>query len=290
MSAENNALGIYLTKFEDWKYCPPSDNLWTVSFLLAPRGDENNPSSFSTLYNNIVTVNNSHEAMYSPLWKITTSDDDKSFIANSQDSTIGMFLASEVSFNANSVIIADTQSNNNLQYTGWLSYGKTMTGRNHNHAAKIRFFKSNWDITEIFIDRWIAAIGQQGLIEASELKNIKANIVITEYATSTVESSNGVWVPRKRITLLRAFPKNRSDSKVEYTPEEAGNAKYNTVDFEFDAYQVYYFDVGVTKKSKNIVKETGTPGYLSPTTSAGTSEVGPTLTSADLDRLLPDSK
>ncbi|MBQ7820531.1 MAG: hypothetical protein IJ341_12655 [Bacteroidales bacterium] len=285
MSAENNALGIYLTKFDDWKYCPPSDHLWTVSFFLAPRGGKDEIGTFQTLYNNILNVNNQYNASFSPLWKITTPGD-SDFVINSQDSTIGMFLASEITFNGNSVIIADTQSNNATQYTGWLSYGKTLTGRNHNHAAKIIFFKSNWDITEIFIDRWIAAIGQQGLIEDSSLYNIKANIVITEYAASVPsQTTAGVWVPRKKVTLLRAFPKSRLDNKYEYSPEEAGSAKFNTVDFEFDAYQIEYFDVGLTRKPRG-----GTPGYISPTTAVGTSEVGPTLTVKDVEKLYPNSK
>lgn len=285
MSAENNALGIYLNKFNDWKYCPPSDHLWTVTFLLAPRGGANEIGTFKTLYNNILKVNNQYNATFSPLWKISTPSDDINFVLGAQDTTIGMFLASEISFNGNSISITDTQSNNSLQYTGWLSYGKTVTGRSHNHAAKIRFFKSNWDITEIFIDRWIAAIGQQGLIEDSSLSNIKANVVITEYAASVPNQSAGVWVPRKKITLLRAFPKNRGESKYDYSPENAGDAKFNLVDFEFDAYQVEYFDVGTTRKSTG-----GTPGYVSPTTAVGTSMVGRTLTAKDIEGRYPDSK
>lgn len=285
MSAENNALGVYLNKFQDWKYCPPSDHLWTVTFLLSPRGGANEVGTFKTLYNNILKVNSQYNATFSPLWKISTPSDDINFVLGAQDTTIGMFLASEISFNGNSISITDTQSNTSVQYSGWLSYGKTVTGRSHNHAAKIKFFKSNWDITEIFIDRWIAAIGQQGLIEDSSLSNIKANIIITEYAASVPNQSAGVWVPRKKITLLRAFPKNRGESKYDYTPESAGEAKFNLVDFEFDAYQVEYFDVGVTKKPIG-----GTPGYVSPTTAVGTSIVGPTLTKEDIEKLYPNSK
>lgn len=241
-----NILGAYLEKFKDWKYCPPSNHLWTVTFLLSSRGDKQNEvSTFATLYNNIVRVNTLYDATYSPLWKITTPNGTGDFVINSQDNNIGLFLVNELSFNGNSVSIQDTQSGAQQQYTGWLSYGKTQTGRNHNHAAKIKFAQSNWDFIEIFIDRWIAAIGQQGLIEDSSLPNIKANIIITEYACGVPgkAKNKGTWIPRKKITLKRAFPKNRQDNKLDYSPDSAGDMKYNLVDFEFDAYEVYYYDI-----------------------------------------------
>lgn len=279
----SSPLGTFLSKFTDWKYCPPSSHLWTVNFLLAPRGTAGASStSFSTLYNNICNVNARFNSMYSPIWKITTPEDHINFISSSQDNTIGMFLAREISFNGNSVSTQDSQSGLNQSFTGWISYGKTQTGRNHNHAAKIKFFQGNWDIIEIFIDKWIAAIGQQGLIEDDTLSNIKANIVITEYAASVPNNTSGVWVPKKRITLLRAFPKNRQDSKYDYEPENAGDARFNLVDFEFDGYQIEYLNVGNTVSSTGTK---GTPGYISGSTAVGTSEVGPTYTIEDIERI-----
>ena len=242
----SSALNIFLTKLENWKYCPQSNHLWTITFLLSSRGDkQNEASTFNSLYNNILKVNALYDATYSPLWKITTPNGATDFVINSQDENIGLFLVNEVSFNANSVSIQDTQSGAQQQYTGWLSYGKTQTGRNHNHAGKIKFAQTNWDFIEIFIDRWIAAIGQQGLIEDSSLPNIKANIIITEYACGVPGKSKnkGTWIPRKKITLKRAFPKDRQATKLDYSPDTAGEMKYNIVDFEFDAYEVYYFDI-----------------------------------------------
>lgn len=284
-----NILGAYLDKFKDWKYCPPSNHLWTITFLLSPRNDTQNvASTFSTLYNNILKVNALYDATYSPLWKIKVPDGADDFVIKSQDSNIGLFLINEINFNGNAVEIQDSQSGNQQQYTGWLSYGKTQTGRNHNHAAKISFAQTNWNFIEIFIDRWIAAIGQQGLIEDSTLPNIKANIVITEYACGVPDKSknNGTWIPRKKITLKRSFPKNRQETKLDYSPDNAGEMKYNIVNFEFDAYEIEYFDVGTTTNSvKNKVSQ-DTPGWVSPTTAVGTSEVGPTYTSKDIDRIL----
>lgn len=288
MSAENNALGIYLNKFQDWKYCPPSDHLWTVTFLLAPRENNVTASTFKKLYENILTVNKHYEYAFSPLWNVKTPKGDGDFVLNAQDASIGLFLATEINFNANSIIIQDNSSNLIQGYTGWLSYGKTLNGRNHNHAAKIQFAQTNWNFIEIFIDRWIAAIGQQGLIEDSSLPNIKANIIISEYSASVpFPEKAGVWIPRKRITLLKAFPKNRQETKFSYNTDEAGAMKYNIVDFEFDAYQVEYLDVGITKTKQ---ESKGTPGWVTPSTAVGTSIVGPTLTKEDIEKLYPDSK
>jgi hypothetical protein len=249
-----HALGIFLDKLTDWKFCPPSDNLWTINFLLTPQsGGNNNPNSFTTLYENINKVNDSFAGTYSPLWKVTTPSEDKSFVETAQDKEIGFFLANDVSFNGNAVNIIDNQSNKSVSHTGWFSFGKTQNGREHNHAAKINFFKTNWDITEIFIDKWIAAVGQQGLIEDSSLPNIKSNIVITEYAAST-PNKTGVWVPRKQITLYKAVPKSRGESKLTYEFDEAGAMKTSIVDFEFDAYKINYFSVGNTTSKRQTPK------------------------------------
>lgn len=254
MSAENNALGVYLNKFQDWKYCPPSDHLWTVTFLLSPR-DKESGATFKALYENILKVNAAFNSAFSPIWKIKADAGEDDFILNSQDETIGLFLISELNFNGNSLQIQDSLSNINSQFTGWLSFGKAVTGRAHNHAAKIKFALTNWNFIEVFIDRWIAAIGQQGLIEDSSLPNIKSNIIITEYAASVpFPKKAGIWIPKKRITLLKAFPKNRADNKYTYEPDEASAMKYNLVDFEFDGYQVEYLDVGITKTKLAVTK------------------------------------
>ena len=238
----SNPLGAFLTKFQDWKFCPPSDHLWTVTILLAPRNETKSAtSSFGTLYSNICQVNDKFSSSYSPKWKTTVNGDVSGYIGKLQDSEIGLFLATDVSFNTNSVKIQDSQSGINSAFTGFLSFGKTQIGREHNHAGKIKFLKSNWDINEIFFDKWIAAIGQQGLIEDSALPNIKANIIITEYACGTPNKNEGSWFARKQITLTRAFPKSRENMIYSYSPDDAGTFKSTAVDFEFDSYQVTVF-------------------------------------------------
>lgn len=240
-----NVLGTYLDKFKNWRFCPPSNHLWTITFLEASTGNAVEAGTFYQLYSNIKSVNDAYNSAYSPLWRVVNPNGMETYVSAVQDSDIGLFLVSEISYNGNSVVISDSQSNSMHQYTGWVSYGKTQTGRNHNHAAKIKFAQTNWDFIEVFIDRWIAAIGQQGLIEDSSLKNIKANIIITEYANSVPDKAKntGAWVPRKKVILKRAFPKSREQSKLSYDSETAGEMKYNAVDFEFDAYEIYYYDV-----------------------------------------------
>lgn len=276
-----NALGTFLSKFQDWKYCPPSNHLWTVTFLLAPRnGSSVENASFSTLFNNIINVNNRYNKMYSPLWNVKTpNDDDGTFVVSAQDSNIGFFLATDVRTNSNSINIADGSSNASVSYTGWLSFGKTQTGRNHNHEVKIKFYKTNWDINEIFFDRWIAAIGQQGLIEDSSLLNIKANIIIREYAAGAPGVKSDIWIPRKQITLLRAFPKNRAQIEYSYSPEKAGEMETDTIEFVYDAYQIQYFKI-----------PSFTPGYITSSTAEGTSQVGETLTAKDIENRYSNNK
>lgn len=247
-----NALGTFLQKFRDWKFCPPSDHLWTVHFTLSPRSTtgEIQQSSLGDLYNNIISANTRYDSMYSPIWKIDVPNDISSYMGNIQDSTIGMFLASDVSFSTNKINSISATSESIKPYSGWLSYGKIQAGRDHTHTAKIKFFKSNWDISEIFFDRWIGAIGQQGLIEDETLPNLKANIIINEYACSApaekltkIGTDITSWLLRKTITLSRAFPTSRDQTTLSYEDGDAGKVKYNNVDFDFDSYQIKYADL-----------------------------------------------
>ena len=271
----SNALGTYLSKFDDWKYCPPSDHLWTVTFLLSSQGNTISDNSLAALYKNILAVNKRHNATFSKRWNVEVPEEEGlEFITSSQDSSIGSFLATDINFSTNAVNIMSDASPNSVQYSGWVSYGKVQNGRDHTHSIKISFNKTNWDINEVFFDRWIAAVGQQGLIEDSRLKNIKANIIIREYACST-PSNLGAWVPRKQVTLTRAFPKSRKPGEYSYTYDQAGSMKTDMVEFEFDNYQIEYFPL--------YAYSTGTPGYITPTTAAGTSMLGPTITSDQLN-------
>ena len=261
----SNALGTYLSKFDDWKFCPPSDNLWTVSFTLSSQGSTISNNSLETLYKNILDVNRRHNNIFGTRWKVDAPESEiTAFVKSTQDSSIGSFLATDINFSSNAINVQNEASPTNVQYSGWLTYGKVQNGRDHTHKINITFNKTNWNINELFFDKWIAAIGQQGLIEDSRLKNIKANIVIREYASSS-PGNVGAWVPKKQIILTRAFPISRKDNEYSYDYEKAGAMKTDMVTFEFDNYQIEYFPL--------YAYTSGTPGYISPTKSEGYSEV-----------------
>ena len=267
-SPHTGPLGKFLNKFNDWKFCPPSNNLWTIQITLHNAGENttgnNIGHTFKKLYKNILTVNNEYQSTYNTSYRVGVKNDAGGesllkYIESLQDNEIGLFLATDLSFNANSIQIRDQQSQQNIPYSGWLSYGKTLTGRDHAHTGKIKFYGTNWNMNELFIDKWIAAIGQQGLIEGDKedgIYNIKADIYIKEYAISTPDPTIKEWrqwALRKQIKLTKAFPKARDQYKYSYGDESADMVSSN-VDFEFENYTIEYekADWGKIDISKKI--------------------------------------
>jgi hypothetical protein len=253
-SSSTGALGKFLNKLSDWKFCPPSNNLWTIQIKLHNSGEDVTNGtidhSFKKLYQNILNVNAAYDSAYSTSYNVNVKGDSVGesllkYIETLQDNEIGLFLATDLSFNANSVQVRDQQSQQNIPFSGWLSYGKTVTGRDHNHAGKIKFYGTNWNMNELLIDKWIAAIGQQGLIEGDEVDgiyNIKADIFIKEYATSIPDSTKKGWkhwALRKQIKLTKAFPKSREQYKYS-NGEDSSNIVSAGVDFEFENYTIEY--------------------------------------------------
>ena len=219
-------------------------------------------ASLTSLYTNIMKVNEQFSKHFTNSYGMLKNKENpdvvKNFIAGVQHNQIGLFLATDISFNANAVTIVDKASNFAEPFTGWLSYGKIQQGRTHNRAAIIKFYQSNWDINEVLFDPWIAAIGQQGLIEGEEtdnIFNIKADIYIKEYAASNINAKTNTWVLRKQIKLTKAFPKSREQYKYSYSPDNAGAFLSTKVDFEFENYAVDYMiydnekNLGKTKNS-----------------------------------------
>jgi hypothetical protein len=266
----NGAIPIFLEQMTKWQFCPPSSNLWTIEIVEHNDGDSGNSSNHTleSLYDNIIKVNKQFNTYFSSSYGINALGDTSAaaetantpagnFIKSSQVNEIGSFLATDVSFNANSITIVDKASSFSEAFTGWLSYGKIQQGRVHNRAAVIKFYRSNWDINELFFDPWIAAIGQQGLIEGDEsdkIYNIKADIYINEYAASSANEQTTSWKLRKQIKLTKAFPKSREQYKYSYSPETAGSFTSAKVDFEFENYSINYkiFDNAKnTFKAKN---------------------------------------
>lgn len=232
----------FLSKFSDWKFCPPSNHLWTVSILLSSRSD-NNGNSISSLYDNICAVNDRFSSLYGSKWKIEAPSDAAAFIAKNQDSELGIFLATEVDFNTYDVNLDYGSSNSGQYHSGFLTYGKAQRGRKQGVPLKIAFLRSNWDFCELFFDKWIAAVGQQGLIESDELPNIKATVIIQEYAASVPGGTAGVWFPRKQITLNKAVPYSRQNAKYSYSSDKAGAFTDQVISFDAESYQIKYYDL-----------------------------------------------
>lgn len=274
------ALNSFLDKMRDWKFNPPSNNLWTIKIGLHNDGQSKETKhGLPELYTNILKVNQAYMETFSSSWdiKIDGAEDPLlTYIEQVQAEDIGLFLATDVSFNANAVNIKDESSPNNTQFTGWLGFGKIQNGRQHNHAGKIMFYHSNWDIHELLFDLWIAAIGQQGLIEGDEedgIYNIKADIIICEYAAATQGKKKAeTWQLRKTIKLTKCFPKNRQQYSYTYSSDKAGLFTSDAVDIEFENYSITYPSVAHGLAEAKAAKYEGgaaTPIAVNTNTSAG---------------------
>lgn len=260
--SHSSAIGTFLQKFRDWKFCPPSSNLWTIEIKLHNDGDlaGENDHSLKALYENILAVNDLFNDNFFTSYNVKVKGDDghnelKKYIDSVQNGDhCGFFLANNITVGTNSVQIKAEASQSHTQHSGWLSYGKAATGRDHNHAAVIQFYTTNWDINELFFDKWIAAIGQQGLVEGddNDLKNIKADIFINEWAASIPNSgNNNIWHLRKQILLTKVIPYSRDQYSYTYTEEDAGLMKPLKVNFQFENYAITYEDAKNTRTNSS---------------------------------------
>lgn len=229
---------------QNWGYAIPSDNLWVIEIKTHARGvDKEEKSSFEQLYSNILAANKAFSARNkNTIWKISPYGSTAKFIGGLTAKNIKLFLANEVTYNVNGLSVA-SGSNGTLQnHGGFLSQGKILNSRSQDLQAKISFMVTNWDINEILIDPWIAAIAQQGLIEASTLPNIKADITIYEYAKGYPGKTTGITslALRKEVTLFEAFPISREQSQLKYDSSSAGTLKIKSVDFCYRDYAIKY--------------------------------------------------
>lgn len=236
---------------KNWGYAIPSDNLWIVHIRTHHRGGSSEKHTFEELYKNITSVNNSYKRSFSSIkWEVLLNESTEKFFSGFNKGN-GLFLATDVTYATNSNTIQDTTDSNFSSHGGFLSQGKIMLSRNPQLNSKITFASTNWDINEIFIDPWISAISQQGLIESSELPNIKADITILQYASSHPgKRLNGdEMVLRKEINLYEAFPKGRDNPKMSYEMNEAGTLKTYSTEFVFRDYSItYHAGFGATTK------------------------------------------
>ena len=223
----------------------PSNTLWTIQILQHNSGEGSADHSLVSLYKNIIICNEKYKIQNNTDWAITNANKSSSFLtqfigAFNVDET-QLFLADSVSFESNSVTINSQVSNANMNYAGFIQFGKVVTNKNQDMKAKIRFLCSNWDINDVFFDPWISAIAQQGLIESSELPNIKADIVLNCYSSSVPGKSyaKDTWQLRKTHKFIKAFPFSREQTTLGYSSEDAF-FKTSNVDFSFQEYSTTY--------------------------------------------------
>lgn len=243
----------FVNKMGNFYYAPPSDNFWTVDIRLHSRGDEGNEKpNLSFLYKNILDANLIYDAYHvNSNWKVGFKmhiDENKkrSFISGFEGES-GMFLAQSVNFRPYALTINENSFSPGQSSGGFLTFGKIVQSKTGGNECNISFLISNWDICEVLIDPWIAAIGKWGLIESSDIKNLKADIFVHEYSVSVDKNINPdedynfqSLVHRKTYKFFKAFPINRGETSKNYDFNQAGTFKTSTVNFKFDEYSIEY--------------------------------------------------
>ena len=240
------AITLFLDKLKEWKFNPPSHNLWTVEIQLHNDGTGTSHTLLE-LYKNIDKANRTYQSTVGTSWKITSPTNASfanDFLNRLQSDKTAFFLAQGFNFDTRQVNISDNVADFMSQESGFLKYGTIENGAIYNPSARFQFLETNWSLSDIFFDRWIAAIGQQGLIEDSSLPNIKADIFVYQYSAgipSTMANKRSEntkeWQLRKIVKLIKAFPKSRGQAEFAY---ENNGPKIDTVEFSFMDYQTEY--------------------------------------------------
>lgn len=154
-----------------------------------------------------------------------------------------MFLAQRINFTPISLNIDSNPFGEIQQHGGFYKNAKVVKSRKDDDLLKINFLISNWDITEILIDPWIAAISQHGLIADDNV--LKAKIVVKEYSAShekfsSEDTYSGVMEARKEYIFDNCFPISRESPEKVYDVDEAGKYKTSVVTFAYDNYEIKY--------------------------------------------------
>ena len=243
----------FAKKMGNFYYGPPSDNFWTIDIRLHPRGDEGNEKpNLSLLYRNIIEANRGYDVNHvTSNWNVgfkASVDDNRkaSYIAGFEGSS-GLFLAQSVNFRPYALTINENSFSSGQASGGFLTFGKIAQSKSGGNECNISFLISNWDICDVLIDPWIAAIAKWGLIESSEIRNLKADIFVHEYSTSVDKNIHPdenynceSLVHRKTYKFFKAFPTNRGEVSKSYEFNQAGTFKTSTVNFKFDEYSIEY--------------------------------------------------
>lgn len=238
---------MFLDKLKEWRFNPPSSNLWTIEIQLHNDGSGSNHSLLE-LYKNIDKANRIYDATNGTHWKVFNSGNynfSNDFLNRLQTDKGAFFLAHSISFDSRSIDVNDNAADFLGTSTGFVKFGTVENGSRFTPTCRIQFLETNWAIGDIFFDRWIASIGEQGLIEDSSLPNIKADIYLYQYSAGipgdmfnkkTITKND--WQLRKITKLIKAFPKSRNGI-TDITYENNG-PKVETIDFSFMDYQIEY--------------------------------------------------
>lgn len=240
----------FVNKMQQFYFAPPSDNLWTVSIRLHSDTLTAKPNSIVSLYDEICKANKEYdETNVRSNWGINYASKVKSspynYIEDLADSS-RLFLAQTVNFRPYGITVNENAFSAGQSAGGFLTFGKILQSKTGGNECSISFLISNWDICDVLIDPWIAAIAKYGLIEASGIPNLKADIILEEYSASVPKDmmDEGYdfkeMVLRKTYKFIKAFPISRGEVSKNYEFNQAGTFKTSTVQFKFDEYNITY--------------------------------------------------
>lgn len=246
----------FIEKLQNFYFSPPSDNLWVVKI-----------PHLQNLWTHIVS-NVLPSWKFGTKWKIKVKDNKEpgetktnlganvtaysegtnNFVGQLSDSQMGLFLAQNIDFTPFTVQSTNSWFTEAQQHSGFLNFGNIVNARNNSNSLKVAFLISNWDITDLIIEPWIAAIAQMGTVD-SENATIKTNITIQEYSAGVpknlLSSNRGYAYPnsmqvRKVYKFYNCYPVSRGSVSKNYDPMEAGSYKTSIVDFRYEDYQIEY--------------------------------------------------
>ena len=238
---------------QKFDFSPPSDNLWNVEIRLKKIDDskknlKNDNNNLLQLYTNIKAVNKTWNDANRESWHVNvnrTKSENDDYIRQFCNTEMGVFLAQSVQFSPISLNFDDNVFGELQQLGGFYKNAKVVKSIKHDDNLKINFLVSNYDITDILIEPWIAAIAQRGLIEIDDDIRLKAQIILTEFSSSypkkpSEKTYEGQMKARKQYIFDNCFPTSRDEIKKEYSQNEAGTYKNQVVSFKFDSYKIKY--------------------------------------------------
>lgn len=241
-ASELGSIHLFLDRLTNWEFSPPSSNLWTVDIKLHSAGTGASVHSLSSLYNNIQKALERFKNTYATKFAVNVNQSKLAkYLTLLQQEKLNIFLANMVTANTYSVSVEDSIAPGISQHGGFITAGKSITGRNQSLQCSIQFIQSNYEISEILFDQWIAAIAAQGLIQDPSLPELRSDIFLYNYAASHPDKPNAsTWILRKTIALHKAFPISRGGMKATYEPNDAGTYKNDQINFRFSDYSIEY--------------------------------------------------